>query len=460
MLQLLAAPAQANEDAGRQALTAIFDAALAAVDPCHAVRNAVRLEDGHLLIGGAPYDLSAFDRIVVVGAGKGTARMALAVEELLGDRISQGLVIVKEGHRAQLGIVEQVESTHPVPGEAGAAGTSRVLEMLRDADERTLVICLLSGGASESRNWSGLHLQDKQQATSLLLKAGADIGELNAVRKHLSAIKGGRLAQAAFPARVATLILSDVIGDRLDVIASGPTAPDESSFGDAWAVIEKYGLQEELPGRVREFLERGLAGREAETVKAGDPCFDRTQNIVVGGIGQALAAAAEKARQLDFATEVVQADLQGEARNAAGMLARRAHGELAAMRAGERRCLLWGGETTVTVHGGGKGGRNQELALAFTLEIDGMRGVSLLSAGTDGTDGPTDAAGALVDGGAAARARSHGLDPLTYLENNDSYRFFHRLDELSGGHSHLVTGPTGTNVMDLQIVLCVKEDVE
>jgi hydroxypyruvate reductase len=458
VLQLLAAtPAEAS--APYRILEEIFHAALAAVDPCQAVLDAARIEGHHLHVAGAAYDLAAYDHIVVAGAGKATARMALAIEELLGERISRGLVIVKQGHKAPLRNIEQVEASHPVPGEAGVEGTRRILEMLRAADDRTLAICLLSGGASALlvAPADGLTLGDKQHATALLLNAGASIAELNTVRKHLSAVKGGRLAQAAFPAQVLTLLLSDVIGDRLDVIASGPTAADASSFADAWAVIEKFGLQEHIPARVRDYLKRGLEGHEPETVKPGAPCFDRAQNTIVAGIGQALAAAAEKARQLDLVTEIVGAELQGEARDAARLLARRAHAALAGMRAGERRCLLWGGETTVTVHGNGKGGRNQELALAFALEIEGVAGISMLSAGTDGSDGPTDAAGAMVDGETVARARRAGLDPLVYLENNDSYNFFRRLDELTGGHAHFKTGPTGTNVMDLQIVLCEKD---
>jgi hydroxypyruvate reductase len=457
VLQLLAAP---PHEAGmsRQPLAEIFSAALAAADPYRAVLNAVRLEDGNLVVTGVPYDLSVYERIIVAGAGKAAARMALAVEELLGERISVGLVIVKRWHKAPLRGIEQVESSHPVPGEAGAAATQRMLGMLRTADEKTLVLCLLSGGASALlvAPAEGVTLKDKQVATAMLLNAGASIAELNAVRKHLSAVKGGRLAEAAFPAQLVALILSDVIGDRLDVIASGPTAPDASSFADAWAVIAKYGLQEQLPPRVADCLRRGMAGLVPETVKLGAPCFDRTQNVIVAGIGQALTAAAEQARRLDYVTEILGAELQGEARDAARMIARRARAELAAMRAGERRCLLWGGETTVTVRGTGKGGRNQELALAFALEVEGESGIALLSAGTDGTDGPTDAAGAMADGETAARARSAGLDPVAYLEDNDSYGFFHRLDELTGGHSHFITGPTGTNVMDIQIVLLDK----
>jgi hydroxypyruvate reductase len=459
MLQLLAADPP-HKPAGRSPapadLTKILDAALAAADPYHAVLNAVRIEGGHLRVADAAYDLAAYSHIVVTGAGKAAARMALALEDLLGARISQGLIIVKRGHTAPLRIVEQVEASHPVPDEAGADATRRVLDMLRIADDRTLVVCLFSGGASALlvAPAEGLTLQDKQLATGLLLNAGASIAELNAVRKHLSAVKGGRIAQAAFPAQVVALLLSDVIGDRLDVIASGPTAPDESSFRDAWAAIEKYRLQEQIPARARDYLKRGLEGREAETLKPGAPCFARTQNAIVGGIGLALAAAAEKAHQLDFVTEIVETELQGEARDAARMIAHRARATLAAMCAGERRCLLYGGETIVTVRGAGKGGRNQELALAFALEIEGVTGISLLSAGTDGTDGPTDAAGALVDGETATRARRAGLDPVASLDNNDSYNFFRRLDELTGGHAHFKTGPTGTNVMDIQIVLC------
>jgi hydroxypyruvate reductase len=458
VLQLLAAaPERANGH--NRPLLEIYNAALAAVDPYRAVLNAVRLEDGQLRVAGAAYDLAAYKRILVIGAGKATARMALAIEALLGDRISAGLVIVKQGHQAMLCGIEQVEATHPVPGEEGAAGTRRVLDMLRAADERTLAVCLLSGGASALlvAPVEGVTLEDKQRTTALLLNAGTPIAELNAVRKHLSAVKGGRLAQAAYPAQVVALMLSDVIGDRLDVIASGPTAPDESSFADARAVIEKYGLQEKIPGRVSDYLQRGANGLEAETVKRCDPCLATTRNTIVGGIGLALDAAAEQARRLGCAAEIVSAELQGEARDAARFLAQRTRAALAAMRKGERRCLLCGGETTVTVRGAGKGGRNQELALAYALEIDGLADASMLSAGTDGTDGQTDAAGATVDGETAALARRRGIDPAGYLANNDSYAFFRRFDELTGAHSHLITGPTGTNVMDMQIMLCGKD---
>ncbi|MFZ5523332.1 MAG: HAD-IIB family hydrolase [Pseudomonadota bacterium] len=440
----------------------IFNAALAAVDPYNAVLKAAWVERKQLHITGVQYDLEAYDRIIVVGAGKATARMALAVESLLGEKIGAGLVIVKEEHTAPLTIIEQVEASHPVPNEAGIAGAQRILDMVRSADEKTLVICLISGGASALliAPVEGVTLQDKQDATRLLLNAGASINELNAVRKHLSRVKGGRLAQAAWPAQVVTLIVSDVIGDPLDVIASGPTAPDNSTFAEAWAVIGKFGLQEKLPPRVADYLQRGISGQVPETVKENDPCLDNTHNEIIAGIRQALNAATEKARQLGFPPRMISDTLQGEARDAAGFLADAARAELAVMKPNQRRCLLCGGETTVTIRGTGKGGRNQEFALAFALEIEGCQSVALLSAGTDGTDGPTDAAGAVVDGNTASRARSLGIDSLRYLANNDSYTYFQQLDSMSGAHSHFKTGPTGTNVMDIQIVLLKKNKEE
>lgn len=436
----------------------IFQAALAAVDPYRAVLKAVTIEDNHLRVAGATYNLAAYERIVVVGAGKATARMALAIEELLGERLTGGLVIVKHGHTAQLRKIEQIEAAHPVPDQAGEEGARRLLAMARAAEAGTLLICLLSGGASALlvAPAEGLTLQDKQLTTELLLKAGAPIEEVNAVRKHLSAVKGGRLAQAAYPAQVLTLLLSDVIGDRLEVIASGPTAPDPTTFAEAWAVLGQYELQDRIPASVGRYLQRGMAGQEVETVKAGDPLLTTSQNVIIAGNGLALMAAAAKARQLGFATEIVSTTLQGEARAAAHFLGERLRAGLAS-RATERWCLLSGGETTVTVRGAGKGGRNQELALAFALAVEGLPGLVMLAAGTDGSDGPTDAAGAVVSGETAGQARRFGLEPERDLANNDSYTFFQNFDALTGGHSHLKTGPTGTNVMDIQIVLCGPE---
>ena len=449
---------QLLDENGNGMLRTIFDAALAAVDPYYAVLRAVKFENGHLRVADADYDLGVFERILVIGGGKATARMAQAVETLLGEYITTGLIVVKDGHTLPLKNIEQVEAAHPVPNAAGEAGARRILDLVRAADEKTLMLCLLSGGASALlvAPDTGLTLQDKQEATGLLLRAGASIDELNAVRKHLSAIKGGRLAQAAFPAQVLTLLLSDVIGDRLDVIASGPTAVDGSSFADALAVISKYGLLDKMPPRVTALLQQGACGQLAETAKVGDRCFNQTRNVIVGALRLALEAAATESRRLGLNTRIISAELQGEARAAAHFLAQIARRELSEMRGGERCCLLCGGETTVTVRGTGLGGRNQELALAFALEIEGMDEVTLLSTATDGSDGPTDAAGAQADGRTAARARELGIDPQQHLDTNDSYTFFRRYDERSGEHSHLITGPTGTNVMDMQLLLLEK----
>ena len=444
--------------AGRSDLIDIFNAALAAVDPCQAVLNSARLDRDCLHIGGAIYDLEKYKRIVVVGAGKATSRMAMAIEKLLGSRISAGLIIVKDGHKAQLNIIRQLEAAHPVPNQVGVDGTQEILKMAQLADEETLFICLISGGASALlvAPVAGVTLADKQEVTRLLLNAGANIVELNAVRKHLSAVKGGRLAQAAFPAQIVTLILSDVIGDRLDVIASGPTAQDSSTFADAWAVIEKYQLQKKIPIRVVHHLQQGMAGKVCETVKKGDACLHKIHNVIVGGIKLALDAAKEKLQQLGIRSEIIGAELQGEARDAAHFMAQAARATLRNMQPSECCCLLSGGETTVTVRGSGIGGRNQELALAFAIEIEGLEGVSLLSAATDGSDGPNDAAGALVSGETALHARQLGIEPVQYLEDNDSYHFFQKFDACSGEQAHLITGPTGTNVMDLQIMLLVR----
>lgn len=436
-------------------LSDIFSTAVKAVEPFAAVKNMLKVTDGKLLLGEAVFcNLGDFDRILAVGAGKGTVPMAAAVEDILGGRLDDGIIIVKYGHTAFLERISQVEAGHPVPDDAGVAGSSEVIDMLRGADGKTLVICLLSGGGSALlvSPAEGLSLKDKQTTTDVLLKCGATIEELNTVRKHLSQVKGGRLARIAYPATILTLVLSDVIGDRLDVIASGPMVPDTTTFRDALMVVEKYALRERLPKNVVDFLERGAAGKIPDTPKSGEDCFRNASAVIVGSSGQALRAARDRAERLGFDTEVVTDTLQGEARDAAVYLAGVATKAQKHLSGGKPRCLVSGGETIVTVKGNGLGGRNQELALAFALEIDGLEGITLLSAGTDGTDGPTDAAGAMVDGKTAAVAKNLGIDPAEYLARNDSYSFFKKLDSLSGKKSHFITGPTGTNVMDIQVV--------
>jgi glycerate-2-kinase len=442
----------------RELLTDIFQAGVSAVDPDAAVRKALAVEGGSLSAGGETYSLDQFDRILVVGAGKAAARMAGAAEHSLGDRIKGGLIIVKYGQTGSLRLINQTEANHPIPDEAGMQGTQKILEMVQSANERTLVLCLLSGGGSALlvQPMPGITLEEKQRVTELLLKSGAAIDEMNTVRKHLSRVKGGWLAETAYPATVLTLILSDVIGNKLDVIASGPTAPDNSTYQDAAAVIEKYRLKQLLPASVNARIDLGVKGQEAETPKSTEPCFQRTRNIVVGGIAPAVSAAFSRAKTLGFSSEIITTELQGEAREAAHLLAQTALESRKRLKRRERRCLLSGGETTVTVRGDGLGGRNQELALAFALEIQGVPGITLLSAGTDGIDGPTDAAGAVVDGETVRKAREAGINPMAYLERNDSYSFFRRFDLLTGGKNHFVTGSTGTNVMDMQ-VLCIEK---
>lgn len=433
----------------------IFQSGLAAVDPFRVVAANLQLERGLFAAGPHVFDLDRFRNILVVGAGKAVGGMAEAVEAVLEDRISAGLLIMPKGVRATLRHVVRAQGGHPLPDEAGRRASRKILEMLGSADKKTLVLFLLSGGASAllAVPAAGMTLADKRAVTSLLIQSGAAIGELNAVRKHLSAVKGGCLARAAFPATILTMILSDVIGDRLDVIGSGPTAPDASTFADAWSVIEKYGLQDKIPVQARKYLERGLAGLESGTVKQGDPCLSRSVHLVVGSIHTALEGAREKARSMGIAVEIITGALQGEARDAACFLAAKAMRVQARLEPGRKFCLLYGGETTVSVRGSGRGGRNQELTLAFALAVAGREGIELLSVGSDGIDGPTDAAGAIVDGSTVARAARLGLDARAFLDNNDSYSFFCELDRLSGERHHLKSGPSGTNVMDLQVIL-------
>jgi len=422
----------------------IFRSALLAAAPDAAVRGQMQ----HIL---ELYREGNFRRMITVGFGKAAPVMADALAESTDDLIGAGLVITKYGHSlasAPVGI-QVLEAGHPVPDENGLQATEELIRLVGTADERTLIVTLISGGGSALlvAPRAGISLADKQRTTSLLLQAGADIGELNTVRKHLSQVKGGRLAEAAYPATTISLILSDVIGDPLDVIASGPTAADPTTFSQALGVLERYRLREKAPPTVTELLRRGEQGEIPETPKVGSPFLERVENIIIGSNSQALEAAARSAREFGYTVEILSAALTGEARKVGQQLARQAQTAAASKSRTAGLCLLAGGETTVTVRGQGKGGRNMELALAFAIEIGGKPGITLLSAGTDGTDGPTDAAGAIVDGTTIARARELGLDPQTYLDDNNSYAFFDQCGGL------LVTGPTGTNVMDLQILV-------
>lgn len=428
----------------------IFRAALRAADPVEAVLRHVRLEDGTLVAGRRRYRLDAYRRVLVIGAGKASAAMAKALERLLGRRIAGGLVNVKYGHVAPLRRIQLHECGHPVPDAAGVEGARRIAEIAAGAGKDDLIFCVISGGASALLPLPAdpITLEEKQKTTKLLLACGASIHEINAVRKHLSRIKGGQLARLAQPATVVSLLLSDVIGDDLDVIGSGPTAPDSSTFAEAKALLERYGIYERVPAAVRERIEKGIAGAVEETPKPGAPEFSRTQNLVVGSNLLAVDAAAAKARELGYRTMVLSTFVEGETREVA-----RVHAAiLKEIRASGRplrppACVISGGETTVTLRGDGLGGRNQEFVLAAAIDLDGYEGVAVLSGGTDGTDGPTDAAGAIADGTTLARARGKGLQARQYLDRNDSYHFFDALGDL------MKTGPTNTNVMDVRILL-------
>ncbi|WP_301964558.1 glycerate kinase [uncultured Desulfovibrio sp.] len=441
-------------EARKAVLYSIFDAGVRAVAPDAALMRHVCLEDGQLLVDGQSWKLPRRGRLLVLGAGKGVAPMGAAVEELLGDRIDTGMLVVKYGHGLPLQQIAQVEAAHPVPDAAGAAATRALLELAAGAAADDLVLCLLTGGASAltPAPVSGVTLEDMQQVTELLLRSGATITELNAVRKHLSRFSGGQLARTAAPAGVVSVIVSDVVGDALDVIASGPTAPDVSTFADCMDILARYGLGSAMPPAVLRHLRQGQLHQEAETPKPGDALFRHVQNTLVATNRQALDAAAEQARSHGFRPVILTDRMVGEAREQAALLVTQAR-QMAAELAADAQpvCLLAGGETTVTLRGRGRGGRNQEMALAASLALQDCPHICALFAGTDGTDGPTDAAGGCAWAGNLAVA---GLEQARRaLEENDSYAILHHCGAL------LRTGPTRTNVMDLAILLVWPENI-
>jgi len=428
----------------------IFMAGVGRVEPARAVKSFVHLEDSTLTVNMREYDLNQIENIYIVGAGKAAAPMALAVEQILGNRINKGLINTKYGHGLPLNRIELKEAGHPLPDEAGMRGAETILSLIEKAKDGDLIICLISGGGSALLPLpvEGISLEEKQEATSLLLGCGATIQEINAIRKHISHIKGGRLAEASWPAGLVTLILSDVVGDPLDVIASGPTVPDESTFEDCLAIVKKYKLESRVSPFIRNYLHEGAAGRRQDTPKPGNVCFTRTQNVIIGSNIQAIMASASEARQLGYHPLILSSLIEGETREVA-----KVHAAIAkeVIRTGNPitrpACLISGGETTVTLGGEGKGGRNQEFVLAAALEMKDLEASVILSGGTDGTDGPTEAAGALADGNTVRRSWMKGIDPASYLDRNDSYNFFFKLGDL------LITGPTRTNVMDLRIII-------
>jgi len=442
-----------NEDRGaRRAILTILEAALYSVDPRMAISNHVRRINNLLLIGNMTFDLDGFERIFVVGGGKAGGAMAEALEEIVGDRLTEGLVNVLRGTKSsfQTRKILLNEAGHPIPDEDGVEGARKIIQLADMAKEKDLVICLISGGGSALMPLpaAGITLQDKQELTESLLKCGATIDEINAVRKHVSGLKGGQLAKAAHPATLVSLILSDVVGDPLDTIASGPTAPDTTTFNDAISVLKKYNLWKNMvPKTVTKWLEAGLRGKIPETPKPGDEVFDKTHNVIVGNNRTAALAACQEAKELGFNSLLLSSMVEGEARHVGTTYAGIMKEILDSNNPVPKPAVvIAGGETTVTVTGCGKGGRNQELVLSASLKIEGLRGVAIASIGTDGVDGPTDAAGAIADGQTIIRARDKRLDPKEFLMNNDSYHFFSKLGDL------IFTGPTGTNVNDLTVM--------
>ncbi len=479
----------------REQILRVLTAAIRAVDPQPAVHGRMKLEGDRLQIGSRGYRLGELDRIFVVGGGKAGTPMAAAVCEILGGRIAAGVVNVKHGHtagaggwevrfesrlaappagdvsapapaqpcsgtlagaqqRVDTGPILILEAGHPVPDAAGQAGAERIAALLRGLTARDLVIVLISGGGSALLPLpaDGITLADYQALTGQLLRSGAGITEINTVRKHCSQLQGGQLARLAAPAQVATLILSDVVGTPLDAIASGPTVPDRSSFTDARAVLERYGIAGQVPPAVREHLRRGAAGLIPDTPKPGDPLFGRVNNVIIGDNASAGRAAVAEAVRLGFRSTLLTTFLQGEAREVGKVAAGLAQGMACGQSDfGPPACLVMGGETTVTIRGRGTGGRNQELALSAAIALDSYplrpgNEVAVVSLGTDGTDGPTDAAGGIATGDTLARAGALGLDARAALAENDSYHFLGALGDL------IVTGPTQTNVNDLVLV--------
>jgi glycerate 2-kinase len=434
---------------------AIFSKALTAVDPSNILKDRIRIQRDRLSIkmegdSEKVFDLDAFDKIFVVGSGKASSAMAQAIEEIFGDRLTKGVITTKYGHLLPLKKIKIIEAGHPIPDQKGYEGAKRIQRLLKESGPKDLVIFLLSGGGSALLPFPAGHidLKEKQEVTQLLLDCGADIKEINTIRKHISMIKGGWLAKWAYPSTVIGFILSDVVGDQLDVIGSGPTVPDHSTFEEAWEILKKYDLLKEISLSIQKHLQSGKEGKVEETPKPGEVVFEKVYNSLIGSNILALLEAKKEAESLGLNTVILSSSIEGETREAARFHTAVAKEVISSGNPIPRpACILSGGETTVTIKGNGLGGRNQEFVLAGALEINGIEKMVILSGGTDGSDGPTDATGALADHTTVQRAKTMGLNPKVYLENNDAYSFFKKLGDL------LITGPTHTNVMDVRVLL-------
>ncbi|MGQ9506271.1 MAG: glycerate kinase type-2 family protein [Candidatus Bathycorpusculaceae bacterium] len=438
-----------NKKARELALKSL-EFALNAVDPKQIIKSKVLLKNSTLYVDKYVFDLKKFKNVYVVGGGKASGLMAEALEQVLGHLIKRGFVNVPYGSKHKTEVIELHEASHPIPDDSGVKGTRQMLEIAEKAEKNDLIICLISGGGSSLMPLprGEITIADKREITDALLKCGATINEINTVRKHISDFKGGWLAKKAYPASILNLILSDVVGDPLDFIASGPTVSDSTTFSDAIKVLKKYGLWEKAPISIKKVLLDGERGRVPETPKAKDEAFKKVFNVVIGNNRLASQTAQNRLKKEGLNTLLLTATLEGEARYVGTMLASiarevSASGNPIPKPAG----IIAGGETTVTITGKGKGGRNQEIALAAAIKMKGVDGAVLASVSTDGIDGPTDAAGAIVDGKTLIRAAEKGLTPEEYLAENDSYNFFSKLEDL------IFTGPTGTNVNDISMII-------
>ena len=433
----------------RKVAEQIFIAGVDSVLPERLIKEHVSLSDNKLIISSKTFDLDTIENIYVIGAGKASATMADEVEKILGGRITQGHIVVKYGYSCKLKYIKVTEAGHPVPDSNGFRATRAVMELAGKAGPGDLVICLISGGGSSllADFPEGSSPEEMVRINDLLVNCGASITEINAVRKHLSAVKGGQLARAAYPAELVSLILSDVPGDPIDVIASGPTTPDPTTFRQAVTVLESFNLTGSVPVGILKYLSDGIAGIRPETPKQADNIFERTRNILVGNNRMALEAACKKALEFNINAVIIDDKLQGDTSSVAGYIIDTSLSFQSDKNEVKPVCLLFGGETTVKMTGKGLGGRNQHLALECSLLLHDHPGITVLAAGTDGNDGPTDAAGAVVDNTTFPSAVSKKTDPLKYLNEFDSYHFFKK----AGGH--IITGPTMTNVMDIIVVI-------
>ena len=441
------------ERSARSLLVNAAERALEAVEPGRLVKSRLRLVGRKLVVGNDELDLRKFRRLLVIGGGKAALAMSDAAESILGDEIAGGVVNVQDSQlvgsrKSGTRRITLHGATHPLPSSAGEKGVEEMLDLVGQPDKDTLVICLISGGGSSLLPLpaEGVELADKVEVTRSLLRAGATIQELNVVRKHLSAIKGGRLAQRLYPSTVLSLVISDVVGNRLDSIASGPLYPDPSTFNDARSILKRYGVWDALPSRVEKILNKGIAGKIPDTPKTGSKYFGKVRNVIIGSNSDACEAAARYLKNEKCRSMVLTTSYEGDAKSAGlfmGAIVQ--HGATLS----RPRAYAAGGETTVVVKGNGMGGRNQEFALGASMKMSGNQGIALISLGTDGLDGSTDAAGAVVDGSTLERAARLGLSAEDSLLRNDSYAFFKGLKDL------VTTGPTGTNVNDVSLAVIV-----